>query len=195
MSDFKDTVARAIEESIELRGAYRQHLTNWLTSASSLVATSLAEGGRIFIAGNGGSAADSQHFAAELVVRLTTESERDALPAVALTVDSSILTAAANDFGYENIFARQLKALARKGDVFIGLSTSGGSANVIRAFEVARDLSLVRIGLFGEKGLSGSSLCEVSLRVPAQSTMRIQEEHIFALHLLVQLIEQHLFGS
>jgi D-sedoheptulose 7-phosphate isomerase len=190
----EELIAQAIEKSISLRTSYRRHLTDWLLLASTRLNEVLRQGGRVLVAGNGGSAADSQHFAAELVVRLTSQLDREALPAIALTADSCVLTAAANDYGYAKIFSRQLLALGREGDAFIGISTSGRSENVISAFAVARDNGLTRIGLFGEAGLSDASLCDCSLRVPSTSVMRIQEEHCFALHLLVELIEQQLFG-
>lgn len=195
MSDPRTIIDKAIEESIALRGSYREHLTEWLIAASRRIAAALESGGKVMIAGNGGSAADSQHFAAELVVRLTSEFDRGGLAAVALTVDSSVLTAAANDYGYSMIFRRQVQALGREGDVFIGLSTSGKSENIINAFEAARECSIATIGLFGEVGLANRSLCELSLCVPGKSTMRIQEEHIFALHLLVELTEGLLFPN
>lgn len=195
MSDPKDIIAQAIENSIKLRGSYREELGMWLLSASQGISDALNRGNKILIAGNGGSAADSQHFAAELIVRLTSEFDRESLPAIALTVDSSVITAAANDYGYQHIFSRQVHGLGVEGDVFIGLSTSGKSANVIEAFKAARQKSMLAVGLFGGAGLADDSLCDLSLRVPGETTMRIQEEHIFALHLLVELIEHHLFKS
>jgi D-sedoheptulose 7-phosphate isomerase len=193
VTDAKHIVARAVEESIGLRGSYRQHLTEWLLIVSTKLKETFGRRGKVLIAGNGGSAADSQHFAAELVVRLTSGFDREALPAIALTADSCVVTAAANDYEYVNVFARQLQALGREGDLFIGISTSGKSENIVKAFSVARDSSLATIGLFGRSGLSDSSLCDCSLRVPTDSVMRIQEEHCFALHLLVELTEQLLF--
>lgn len=193
MSDPKEIVAEAIEDAIRVRGSSRQHLTDWLIAASDKLAEALKDGRKILIAGNGGSAADSQHFAAELIVRLTSRFDREGLPAIALTTDSSVITAAANDYGYEKVFSRQVQALGRKGDIFIGLSTSGTSANVIEAFKTATEKSLTTIGLFGKTGLAGESLCKYSLLVDSTSTMRIQEEHIFALHLLVELTELLLF--
>jgi D-sedoheptulose 7-phosphate isomerase len=193
MSNPNEIVAEAIEDSIRVRRAYRQHLTDWLVTTSEKLVETLKAGGKILIAGNGGSAADSQHFAAELVVRLTSQFDREGLPAIALTTDSSVITAAANDYGFEKVFSRQVQALGNKGDVFIGLSTSGTSANVIEAFKTATEKSLATVGLFGRTGLAAESLCKYPLLVESSSTMRIQEEHHFALHLLVELTEILLF--
>lgn len=194
MPDLESIIASAIEESSRLRGNYSEALQEWLLSVSDRLAACFATGNKVLIAGNGGSAADSQHFAAELVVRLTSEFDRAALPAIALTVDTSVLTAAANDYGYDKIFARQVEALGHAGDIFIGLSTSGRSANVLAAFRVAHERKLTTVGLFGESGPEDKTLCEHPLLIPCNTTMRIQEEHIFALHLLVQLTEARYFS-
>ena len=126
-------------------------------------------------------------------MRLSSKSDRRPLPAIALTVDTSILTAATNDYGFKHIFSRQIEALGKAGDVFIGLSTSGKSENIIEAFRAAKAKSMVTFGLFGESTILEPSLCDLPLYVPSSSTMRIQEEHIFCLHLLVQLTETLLF--
>ena len=151
---------------------------------------SISNGGTVFLAGNGGSAADSQHLAAELVGRF--KKERRALRSIALTTDSSILTCVANDFGYDQIFSRQLEALARPGDVFIGISTSGSSPNILRAFEMAKSLNLSTIGFFGNDGGSAQELVDCALVVPSSSTARIQEAHILIGHILCDLIEEEL---
>jgi D-sedoheptulose 7-phosphate isomerase len=194
MTDRKDIIAFAVRDAIALKTAYSQHREEWLLAASDRLAGAFRKGNKVLIAGNGGSAADSQHFAAELVVRLSSQLDRQALPAIALTVDTSVLTAATNDYGFKRIFSRQIEALGNAGDVFIGLSTSGKSENIIEAFRTAKSKSLSTLGLFGEKGLPESKLCDLSLSVPSSSTMRIQEEHIFCLHLLVQLTEALLFS-
>lgn len=189
MNDLKRIISEAVDEAIALRGAYRQTLQEWLLLASEKVAAAFTRGNKLLIAGNGGSAADSQHFAAEMIVRLSARLDRAALPVIALTVDSSILTACANDYGYQSIFSRQLEALGQAGDIFIGISTSGRSANIIEAFRTAREKSMTTFGLFGKTTPKEPELCDLSLLVPGQSVMRIQEEHIFALHLLVELTE------
>lgn len=151
--------------------------------------TTLVEGGTIFIAGNGGSAADAQHFAAELTGRFVHE--RRALSAVALTTDTSALTAIANDYGYEQIFARQLSALARPRDAFIAISTSGNSANILEALTVARAKQVTTIGLSGGDGGAMRRLCDGCMVVPSAVTAHIQEAHIFILHHFCALIDAH----
>jgi D-sedoheptulose 7-phosphate isomerase len=193
MTDRKNIIASAVRDAIALKTAYTQHREEWLLAGSDRLANAFRSGKKVLIAGNGGSAADSQHFAAELVVRLSSKLDRQPLPAIALTVDTSVLTAATNDYGFKRIFSRQVEALGQAGDVFVGLSTSGKSDNINEAFRAAKGRSLVTLGLFGEKGLQEASLCDLPLSVPSVATMRIQEEHIFCLHLLVQLTESLLF--
>ena len=150
--------------------------------------TSLAQGGKILWFGNGGSAADAQHLATELVVRYTRN--RRPLPSLALTTDTSALTACANDFGFDDVFARQLEALARPGDVAIGISTSGNSPNVLKALESARRMGVVPAGLAGRDGGKMVGLAEPLLIVPSDVTARIQEMHILLGHMLCDLLER-----
>ena len=149
--------------------------------------------GKILIAGNGGSAADAQHFAGELVSRFLFD--RPALSAIALTTDSSILTAIGNDYGYEDVFARQIQAHGRSGDVFIAISTSGNSANILKAIQTAKAIGLVVIGLTGRSGGKMKDMCDVCLCAPSDSTPRIQECHLFFEHTLCACIEESLFGE
>jgi D-sedoheptulose 7-phosphate isomerase len=149
--------------------------------------------GTIYIFGNGGSAADAQHFAAELVGRF--EKDRQGLPAVALTVNSSTLTAVANDYGFERIFARQLEALASEGDLVIGISTSGESANVLAAVRTARDIGCRIVGMTGAGGGSLGELADAVLTVPSRTVARIQEVHEICLHALAGLLEERLGGE
>ena len=149
--------------------------------------------GKILIAGNGGSAADAQHFAGELVSRFYFD--RPALSAIALTTDSSILTAIGNDYGYEDVFARQIQAHGRSGDVFIAISTSGNSANILKAIQTAKAIGLVVIGLTGRSGGKMKDMCDVCLCAPSDSTPRIQECHLFFEHTLCACIEESLFGE
>lgn len=148
-------------------------------------------GGKIFLAGNGGSAADAQHIAGELVSRFAFD--RPGLPAIALTTDSSILTAISNDYGYERVFARQIQAHGNKGDIFIGYSTSGKSSNILRAFEEAHSRGVVCVGLTGNHGGRMRELCDVLLEVPSGDTPKIQEGHLVLGHILCGLIEEALF--
>ena len=149
--------------------------------------------GKILIAGNGGSAADAQHFAGELVSRFNFD--RPALSAIALTTDSSILTAIGNDYGYEDVFARQIQAHGRLGDIFIAISTSGNSANILKAIQTAKSIGLVVIGLTGRSGGKMNAMCDICLCAPSDSTPRIQECHLFLEHTLCACIEESLFGN
>jgi D-sedoheptulose 7-phosphate isomerase len=149
-------------------------------------------GNKLLIMGNGGSAADAQHFAAEIVSRFRIE--RPGLPAIALSTDTSILTAIGNDYGFERVFSRQVEALAAPGDAVIGISTSGNSPNVYRALEVARQAGCSTIGLLGKDGGSIKELCDIPLIIPSHDTPRVQEGHITIIHILCDLIEQGMFG-
>ena len=147
--------------------------------------------GKILLAGNGGSAADAQHIAGEFVSKFAFD--RRGLPAIALTTDTSILTAIGNDYGYENLFTRQIQALGRKGDIFIGYSTSGKSPNIIRAFEEAKSRGLVCVGFTGSHGGPMKDICDYLLEVPSIDTPKIQEGHLVLGHILCGLIENAIF--
>lgn len=153
----------------------------------------MQKGGKILLAGNGGSAADAQHIAGELVSRFAFD--RPGLSAIALTTDTSIMTSIGNDYGYERIFARQIQAHGNPGDIFIGYSTSGKSPNILRAFEAAKDRQLVCIGLTGSQGGQMHELCDFLLKVPAVDTPKIQEGHLVLGHILCGLVENALFKA
>lgn len=159
----------------------------------SLLADKMTEvfesGHRLYICGNGGSAGDAQHLATELVIRLDADQKRDPLPAIALTTDSSILTASANDFGFARVFSRQLEALGRKGDGLLILSTSGVSPNLIEATNSARELRMPVLALLGKGGGPVAELADVAVVVPSRNTQRIQETHLFCLHVLCEIME------
>ena len=157
------------------------------------IAQAIRAGGKLLLAGNGGSAADAQHIAAELVGRLVRD--RAPLPAIALTTDTSALTAIGNDYGYEQVFARQLRALGRKGDVFAAISTSGRSPNILAALTAARELGLVTVGLTKAAPTPMHELCDLVLAVPSEETALIQQLHITAAHAICHLIERELFGT
>jgi len=149
--------------------------------------------GKLLICGNGGSAADAQHIAAEFVVRLSHHIQRPGLPAIALTTDTSLLTAAGNDLGFDQIFARQVEAIGREGDLLLGISTSGNSQNIISAMETSRKLGLRNIGLLGGNGGSIQNLCDVSIIIPSSNTQHIQEGHITVAHIICELVEHEMF--
>jgi D-sedoheptulose 7-phosphate isomerase len=161
--------------------------------AAKICIDSLKKGGKILIIGNGGSAADAQHIAAELVGRY--KAERKGLSAIALTTDTSVITSIANDYGYLHVFDRQVEALANEGDVVIGISTGGGSANVISALKLANDLGCKTIGLSGRDGGEFNSLCDINLIAIGEDTPRIQEMHILIGHIICHLIELELSTS
>jgi D-sedoheptulose 7-phosphate isomerase len=158
-----------------------------LEVAANICIDSLKQGGKILIFGNGGSAADAQHIAAELVGRYKLE--RKGLSAIALSTDTSSLTAIANDYGYEHVFDRQIEALANPEDVAVGISTSGNSSNVINALQLAKNIGCKSIGLSGKSGGDMNKLCDVNLVIPAKDTARIQEMHILVGHIICHLIE------
>lgn len=149
-------------------------------------------GGKLLIAGNGGSAADAQHIAGELVSRLFFD--RPALPALALTTDTSILTAIGNDYGYEKIFSRQIEGNGKSGDLFLAISTSGNSPNILKAMTVARSMKIHTVGLTGASGGKMATECDLCLKIPSTVTPRIQEVHILIGHLLCAFVEQGMFG-
>lgn len=170
-----------------------ERLNASLEAVAGACIASLTEGGKILLAGNGGSAADAQHIAGEFVSRFAFD--RPGLPAIALTTDSSILTAIGNDYGYEKLFARQVQAHGNRGDVFIGYSTSGKSPNILKAFEEARKRGLVCIGMTGNRGGPMCDLCDHLLEVPSSETPKIQEGHLVLGHILCGLIENAMFQA
>ena len=163
-----------------------------ITECVRLIVSALKSGHKVLTMGNGGSAADAQHLAAELVGRFLME--RKALPAIALTTDSSILTAVGNDYGFDEIFKRQVEALGRPGDILIGISTSGNSKNVVRALEAGRTIGVTTIGLLGRDGGEIGKLVDLALTVPAFETPRIQEAQLFVIHTLCDLVEKNIFN-
>jgi D-sedoheptulose 7-phosphate isomerase len=158
-----------------------------------ILARALQSGNKVLFFGNGGSAADAQHLAAELTGRFLKE--RPALAGLALTTNSSSITALGNDYGFETIFARQIEGLARRGDVAVGISTSGNSPNVLKAIAVARSMKVITVGMTGAKGGKLATAVDYCIRIPSESTPRIQEAHILAGHVLCEIIEQELFGG
>ena len=182
-----EDVEQLINDSIDVKKKLLSSSVE-IFKAASTIAEALSNGKKVLICGNGGSAADAQHFAAELVVRF--EKERKALPAIALTTDSSIITAHSNDYDFSTVFSRQVEALGNKGDVFVGISTSGNSENVIKAFEVAKAKGLICIGLSGKDGGKMKSLAlDHLIVVPSNVTARIQESHIMIIHIICSIVD------
>jgi D-sedoheptulose 7-phosphate isomerase len=178
-------------ESIETKRAFFDSHSDGVARAAELLIASISRGGKILIFGNGGSAADAQHIAAELVNRLNHD--RPPIAALALTTDTSILTSVGNDSSFDALFERQLRALGREGDVAIAISTSGNSPNVLRAAAAALDLGIKTIGLAGRDGGQLARIVDVALVVETHSTQRIQETHITIGHILCELVEEGLF--
>ena len=166
-----------------------------LSDMAQVVARAIAQGGKVLLCGNGGSAGDAQHLAGEFLVRLRASLNRDALPALSLITDSSTLTACANDYGFEQIFARPLQALGQKGDVLLAITTSGNSANILAALSVAKARGLIRLGFLGGGGGAALEQCDQAIVVPSDDTNRIQESHIMLGHILVQGVEELLLAQ
>ena len=180
-------IKKELNEHLTTLDATMKSIGSALEVAANICIDSLKQGGKILIFGNGGSAADAQHIAAELVGRYKLE--RKGLSAIALSTDTSSLTAIANDYGYEHVFDRQIEALANPEDVAVGISTSGNSSNVINALQLAKNIGCKSIGLSGKSGGNMNKLCDVNLVIPAKDTARIQEMHILLGHIICHLIE------
>lgn len=183
-----NSIRRTIEESIAVtRRLLEDEYLRSIEKIGAMFVSSLKQGKKILIAGNGGSAADAQHFSAELVGRFSIE--REGLPAIALTTNTSVLSAIGNDFSYDQIFSRQLRALGQTGDVFVGITTSGNSKNILDAFRIANERGITTVGLLGRDGGIAASLCDMSLIVPSQNTQYIQEAHSTVIHAWCTLID------
>jgi D-sedoheptulose 7-phosphate isomerase len=187
MSELRTYVVEEIEQSIAVKAELARGTSQKIVEMATLVLSCLEEGGKLIALGNGGSAADAQHIAAEFVGRY--QAERKALAAIALTTDSSSLTAIGNDFGFEEIFSRQLEAIGKPGDVVLAISTSGNSQNVLRAVVAAKKLGMVTIGLSGRSGGKLRDSVDLCLCVPSDSTPRIQEAHSLIIHILSGIVE------
>ena len=188
----KDIIRRTLMNSAELHVRMAETMTEDISKAAGLIARCFQFGGKLLLFGNGGSAADAQHIAAEFINRFTIE--RAPLPAIALTTDTSVLTSIANDRVYDEIFSRQVEALGRKGDVALGITTSGSSENVLNGLFVAAEKGMKTIALTGELGRAGS-LADYAIRVPSREVPRIQEAHIAIGHVLCEMVDYVLFNK
>jgi len=191
--DVLEKISDAIAESITVKTKMLDKNLDSIAFTSYKLSDCLRNGGKILLCGNGGSAADSQHIAAELVVRFRSHVNRKALAAMSLTTDTSILTACGNDYGFDKIFSRQVKAFGNEGDILIGISTSGNSKNVILAIEQAKKQNMMTIGLLGGNGGKLKELCDHAVIIPCEITARIQECHIMVGHIWCETIEDTLF--
>ena len=187
-----DRFAAMMTKSADLKRRIATELAGTVIAVVDACEASIRGGGKLIFCGNGGSAADSQHLATELLIRLRGSVERDSWPALALTLDPVALTAGANDYGYEQVFERPLRGLGRAGDVLFGITTSGHSANVVRALGAAREMGIVTVGLLGGEGEPALGLCDHALLVPDKETARVQECHMALGHGVLELLEDRL---
>jgi D-sedoheptulose 7-phosphate isomerase len=186
-------ITSQLQANREVMARIEKDLTALIAETSIFLIDTFKRGGKLLVMGNGGSAADSQHFAAEIVSRFRME--RPGLPAIALSTDTSILTAIGNDYGFDVVFRRQVEALANPGDMVVGISTSGNSTNVKKALELAREKGCRTIALLGRDGGSIRGICDLALIVPSDDTPRIQEGHIAIIHIICDLVEKGMFGE
>ncbi len=167
-------------------------LVDSVARAAEATAEAMQRGNKLMIAGNGGSAADAQHLSAEFVARLTVD--RPALRCIALTTDSSAMTAIGNDYAFDRLFSRQIEAIGTRGDLFLGISTSGNSPNILKALELSRDMGITTVGFSGNRGGKMADLCDYNIIVPSETTMHIQESHIALEHIFCMIVERCYFG-
>lgn len=186
------TIKELLLDSASVKTKTAHELSDKAEAAAVSIVKSLQQGGKLMLCGNGGSAGDSQHLAAEFVATLDHRNPRDGLAAIALTTDTSLITAFSNDFGFEGIYDRQVQTLGRQGDVLIAISTSGNSENVLRAAKVAQEKGIFVIAMTGETGGKLTDACDILLNVPSGKTMHIQEAHIALGHAITAAVETHL---
>ena len=180
-------------ESAETKQAIMVHCREDVYKAIDIMKSAIASGGKILFCGNGGSAADSQHLATEFIIRLSHDIKRPAIASIALTTDTSLLTAGANDIGYDNVFARQVEGLGREGDCLVGISTSGNSASIIKAFEMAKSKGVKTIAFLGGNGGKIKGMADCEIIIPSSNTQRIQEGHITVGHIVCESVERELY--
>lgn len=193
--DKRKFIIESLVESSETKIEIQHKCMNEILAADKLLVDAFKNGKKLLLCGNGGSAADCQHIATEFVIRLSHKINRPALPAIALTTDTSNLTAGGNDIGFENVFARTLQGLGAEGDVLIAISTSGNSPNIIKAVEAAKTKGIKAIGLLGGLGGRLLDMVEVAIVIPSYNTQRIQEGHITVAHILCEMTEEELYGK
>jgi len=193
--DFKKFISSELKESSNVKLLIERDCSNNIIAAVNLLTDAFKNGGKLLLCGNGGSAADSQHIAAEFMIRLSHDLNRPAIPAIALTTDSSNLTAGGNDIGYENVFARNVEGLGNEGDVLIAISTSGNSKNIIKAVATAHFKNVKVVGFLGGSGGKLKELVDIPIVIPSTSTQRIQEGHITVGHIICELVERFLYDT
>lgn len=193
--DKKKFINDSLIESSEIKIKIQKECINEILSAVDIITGAYRKGKKLLLCGNGGSAADCQHIATELMIRLSHHLDRPALPAIALTTDTSNLTAGGNDIGFENVFARNVEGLGNEGDVLLAISTSGNSPNIIKAVEKAKNKKIIAIGFLGGSGGELKKKVDLPVIIPSQNTQRIQEGHITIAHIICELVEEELYGK
>ena len=194
MFKFQNYIDRYYQNLTQLISDMPSSIKKQIEESAIIISDAFKNGNKILIAGNGGSAADAQHLAAEFIVRLTNDKNRNAMPAIALTTDTSIITACSNDYGFDQIFARQIEGLGNKGDIFLAISTSGNSKNLVTACQTAANKGLKIISFLGNDGGKIKKCSDISLIIPSQQTSHIQEMHITIYHLICDLVERIYFS-
>jgi D-sedoheptulose 7-phosphate isomerase len=194
MFERKSFITESLKESSEIKLKVLDSCFDDVLKAADIVLDCIKSGNKLMLCGNGGSAADSQHLATEFMIRLSHDINRKAIPAIALSTDSSNLTAGGNDIGFENIFARNIEGIGREGDVLIGISTSGNSKNIIKAVQTAKSMGIKTICLLGSGGGKLKEECTLPIIVPSHNVQRIQESHITIGHILCEITERELYG-
>jgi D-sedoheptulose 7-phosphate isomerase len=195
MFNSRNFIKESLEESLKVKEQILSNCMDDILKISEAFISCIKNGNKLMFCGNGGSAADCQHIATEFMIRLSHDIKRPAIAALALTTDSSNLTAGGNDIGFDSIFARNVEGLGKTGDVLVGISTSGNSENIINAFLKAKEKKITTVGLLGENGGKIISYCDYSVCVPSINVQRIQENHIFIGHLLCEITERAIYGA
>lgn len=191
--DKQDFINTSLKESAEVKTLIEKECSTEIINAVETLVNSFKNGNKLLLCGNGGSAADSQHIAAEFMIRLAHDIERPAIPAIALTTDTSNLTAGGNDIGFENVFARNVEGLGQKGDVLLAISTSGNSKNILLAIDKAKEKGMKVIGFLGGTGGKCKNAADIPIVIPSSNTQRIQEGHITVAHIICELVEKDLY--
>ncbi|HOI30376.1 MAG TPA: SIS domain-containing protein [Melioribacteraceae bacterium] len=186
--------SESLKESSEVKLAIEKKCKSDVFKAADILIESYRNGKKVLLCGNGGSAADCQHIATELMIRLSHDVKRPALPAIALTTDTSNLTAGGNDIGFENVFARSIEGLGNEGDILIAISTSGNSGNIIKAVEKAHEKKMIVIGFLGGSGGKLKGMADLPILIPSNNTQRIQEGHITIAHIICEIVEREIFN-
>lgn len=190
----QEFISKSLTESSETKIKIQKECTSDILKSVDILVDAFKKGNKLLLCGNGGSAADCQHIAAELMIRLSHKIQRPAIPAIALTTDTSNLTAGGNDIGYENVFARSVEGLGNNGDVLLAISTSGNSPNILKAVETAKQKNMKIIGFLGGNGGKLKPMVDLPVLIPSFNTQRIQEGHITVAHIICELVENELYG-